>query len=61
MTKGKSLLIALLPLFVLTAVSFPFQTHSAVYKTKDNLALSGYDAVSYFKDGKPVAGRPELF
>jgi YHS domain-containing protein len=59
MIMKKSLLLAIFSLFALTAVSFAFQ-HSAVYKTKDNLALSGYDAVSYFKYGKPVPGKPEF-
>ena len=54
----KSLLLTIFSLFV-TVVSFAFQD-SAVYKTKNNLALSGYDAVSYFKDGKPAAGKSEF-
>jgi YHS domain-containing protein len=28
--------------------------------TKDGLALSGYDAVAYFAEGKPVKGKAEL-
>ena len=28
--------------------------------TSGGLALSGYDAVAYFSDGKPVKGRPEF-
>ena len=27
--------------------------------TSGGLALSGYDTVAYFSDGKPVKGRPE--
>ncbi len=53
----KSLVMAALSVFLLTAGAFA-QKEPAVYKTKDNLALSGNDAVSYFKDGKPVAGKP---
>jgi YHS domain-containing protein len=53
----KSLWAVLSVLVLTAAVSFA-QTEPAVYKTKDNLALSGYDAVSYFRDGKPVAGKP---
>ena len=50
------------------AIALPFllatvllaQTAPAIYTTKAKFALSGYDAVSYFKDGKPVAGKPEF-
>jgi hypothetical protein len=59
MTTKKSLLSALvLPLVLATALLA--QTAPAIYTTKSKLALSGYDAVSYFKDGKPVAGKPEF-
>ena len=55
----KSLLSAMVwPLVLATALLA--QTAPAIYTTKSNLALSGYDAVSYFKDGKPVAGKPEF-
>ena len=59
MTKGKGFLITLLSLLALTTVSFAFQAQPGLY-AKDGVALSGYDAVAYFKDGKPVAGRPEF-
>ena len=59
MTTKKSLLSAMvLPLVLATALLA--QTAPAIYTTKSNLALSGYDAVSYFKDGKPMAGKPEF-
>jgi YHS domain-containing protein len=61
MTTKKSLLSAMvlvLPLVLATALLA--QTAPAIYTTKSNLALSGYDAVSYFKDGKPVAGKTEF-
>lgn len=32
----------------------------ALYTVKGNLALSGYDAVSYFAEGKPVLGKAEF-
>ena len=53
----KSLVITALSVFVLAGALFA-QTEPAIYKTKDNLALSGYDAVSYFTDRKPVVGKP---
>lgn len=56
----KSSLIATLSLLMLYASSFALQTDSAIYKTKDGLALSGYDAVSYFTDAKPVPGKAEF-
>jgi len=59
MTTKRSLLGAMVLPFLLAAALFA-QTAPAIYTTKANLALSGYDAVSYFKDGKPVAGKPEF-
>lgn len=53
----KSFVITALLIFVLSAASLA-ETAPPIYQTKDNLALSGYDAVSYFKDGKPVVGKP---
>lgn len=41
----KGLVIAALSVSMLSAVLVA-QTEPAVYKTKDNVALSGYDAVS---------------
>ena len=29
----------------------------AVYKNSDGLGLSGYDAVAYFKENKPIEGK----
>jgi len=51
-------MVMVLP-FVL-ATGLLAQSAPAIYTTKDNLALSGYDAVSYFKDGKAVAGKREF-
>ena len=59
MIMKKTLILAIASFAVLSAASFALQG-STIYKTKDNLALSGYDAVSYFKDGKPVAGKTEF-
>src|SRR5260370_25531525 len=55
----KALILDIRAFAVLSAGSFTLQSLT-IYKTKDNLALSGYDAVSYFKDGKPVAGKTEF-
>jgi hypothetical protein len=60
MVKNKSVLMAVVSLLVLSAASFAFAADWGVYKTKDNLVLSGYHAVSYFNDFKPVAGNPEF-
>jgi YHS domain-containing protein len=59
MTTKKSLLRAMVLLFVLATALFA-QRAPAIYMTKASLALSGYDAVSYFKDKKPVVGKPEF-
>jgi YHS domain-containing protein len=56
----KSLATTALLVFVLGAASLAQTGLPPIYKTKGNLALSGYDAVSYFKDGKPVVGRAEF-
>jgi hypothetical protein len=53
----KSLVITALLVLVLSAPSLAQRTPS-IYQTKNNLALRGYDPVSYFKDGKPVVGNP---
>jgi len=47
----KSLLSAVVVPFVLVATLLA-QKAPAIYTAKGTLALSGYDAVSYFKDGK---------
>lgn len=47
--------LAALALLALTA---PALAKEPLY-TSGGLALSGYDAVAYFKDGKPVKGSPE--
>ena len=58
MTKNSLTMAIALQLFLTTVLLG--QTAPAIYTTKANLALSGYDAVSYFKDGKPVEGKPEF-
>src|SRR5258705_3860106 len=59
MTTKKTLTIAIvLPVFLATVLLA--QTAPAIYTAKGNLALSGYDAVSYFRDGKPVLGKPDF-
>lgn len=40
------------------ALTVPALAKEPLY-TGSGLALSGYDAVAYFSDGKPVKGRPE--
>jgi YHS domain-containing protein len=59
MIPKKTLLRAVVVLLMM-ATALLAQTAPALYTTKDHLALSGYDAVAYFKDGKPVAGKPEF-
>jgi len=53
----KSLAITALFVFALSAAALAETAPPPVYQTKDKVALSGYDAVSYFKDGKPVVGK----
>jgi len=55
----KSLLSAVVVPFVLVATLLA-QKAPAIYTAKGTLALSGYDAVSYFKDGKPLPGKPDF-
>ena len=43
----------------LVAVAAPAFAKEPLY-TGGGLALSGYDAVAYFSEGKPVKGRPEF-
>jgi YHS domain-containing protein len=50
--------VTVLPLVLATALLG--QKAPTVYTIKGDLALSGYDAVSYFKDGKPAKGKPEF-
>jgi YHS domain-containing protein len=57
MTLSKTVIRTVLVLLMM-ATALLAQTAPAVYTTKGNLALSGYDAVAYFKDGKPVSGKP---
>jgi YHS domain-containing protein len=45
---------------LMMATALLAQTVPALYTTRDHLALSGYDAVAYFKDGKPVSGKSEF-
>jgi len=53
----KSLAIMALLAFVMGAAALAETAPPPVYQSKGKLALSGYDAVSYFKDGKPVVGK----
>jgi YHS domain-containing protein len=59
MTPKKTLMRAVVVLLMM-ATALVAQTAPALYTTKDHLALSGYDAVAYFKDGKPVPGKSEF-
>lgn len=59
MTPNKPVIRAVLAFFMM-ATALLAQRAPAVYTTKGNLALGGYDAVAYFKEGKPVAGKPEF-
>jgi len=59
MVVKKTLMLVIASFIVLSGASLASQS-STIDKTKDNLALSGYDAVSYFKDRKPVAGKTEF-
>jgi YHS domain-containing protein len=56
----KKTLVRAVVVLLMMATALLAQTAPALYTTKDHLALSGYDAVAYFKDGKPVAGKPEF-
>ena len=57
-TRKSVVAVVVLPLVLATALLG--QTASAVYVIMRDLALSGYDAVSYFKDGNPEKGKPEF-
>jgi hypothetical protein len=50
-------LVGLMALALL-ALTVPVLAKESLY-TSGGLALSGYDAVAYFSDGKPVKGHPE--
>jgi YHS domain-containing protein len=53
-------LVAVIVLPLVLATALHGQTAPTVYTIKGDLALSGYDAVSYFKSGKPTKGKPEF-
>ena len=53
-------LVAVIVLPLVLATALLGQKAPPVYTTKGDLALSGYDAVSYFKDGKPAKGKAEF-
>lgn len=57
-TKKHFVTVLILPLVLATALLG--QTAPVVYVMMGDLALSGYDAVSYFKDGSPTKGNPEF-
>jgi hypothetical protein len=42
----------------LVALAGPASSKEPLYRS-DGLAVSGYDVVAYFNDGRPVEGRPE--
>lgn len=49
------------PFFVLVLVAMPALAKDPVYTgTLSDLAVSGYDPVAYFTDGKPVEGKSDF-
>lgn len=56
-------LLAALPAAALTLALSPAVLRAAeppVFAVRSGWAIRGYDPVAYFKDGRPVAGHPEI-
>jgi hypothetical protein len=59
--RAKPALVALLTAVVLTAGrAVPIRAEPLVVNPTTGLALSGYDPVAYFTEGRAVPGRPDL-
>jgi YHS domain-containing protein len=59
--KNKIVSLLLLALAVLpTYADSPTGKKLLINKTKDGVAIQGYDAVAYFTDNKPVKGNPKF-
>lgn len=54
--KSKYILSALLTLMIFGTISLIAQEKSQCFIDDHNVAINGYDAVSYFTDNKPVKG-----
>lgn len=57
--RWRRTLVVLLAALTPVVMAGPALAKEPLY-TSGGLALSGYDAVAYFSDGKPVQGRPEF-
>jgi hypothetical protein len=59
--RGRLAAVALAALFAVTApAARAGLTQRIVVDWRTGLAISGYDPVAFFTDGKPTAGKPEL-
>jgi YHS domain-containing protein len=58
--KIKKSLFTLVATLALAVASHAESQKLLVNKTKDGLALQGYDPVAYFTDSKPVKGSPKI-